>query len=228
MSPIRKYESTWPAFSILLLTLHTLWRQCQNLGDVLIDAIMLLRGALTLLLGLATSFAIAPDAACLSATTPVTLRPSAILISKPDPVSVIFEGPNCSKAGVWEVAFGGQRALATFAEASNTTAVLIQATPPSVPSSITVDVKVFYNSQAVHVSPQALVYYGPFALDRAVIQSSSSFIIHGRSLPVLLIKPTVALRVSLSTSLSPRLFSLVVGDHTNQTVRQSSYITNLH
>jgi len=177
--------------------------------------------ALALLLALlATGSALAPNAACLSATTPVTLRPSAISFSKPDPVSVIFEGANCSDEGVWEVAFGGQRVQATFARASNTTTVVLQATPPSAPSPTTVDVKVIYNSQTLHASPRALVYYGPFALDRAVLRSRTSFLIHGRNLPTLPLKPTVALRVSLATSLSPRLFSLVVGDYTNQTVRR--------
>ena len=177
--------------------------------------------ALALLLTLlASGSALAADAACLSALASVAVRPSAILFSKPDAVGVTFEGANCSKAGVWEVAFGGQRVPAIFARASNTTTVVLQATPPSAPSPTTVDVKVIYNSQTLHVSPRALIYYGPFALDRAVLRSRTSFLIHGRNLPVLPVKPTVALRISLATSLSPRLFSLVVGAHTNQTVRR--------
>jgi hypothetical protein len=146
------------------------------------------------------------------------LHPTATTFSSPDHIELSFDGSPSCQAGVWEIAFGGQRVLADFARLANASTIVLTAKPPAVPSPrLTVDVKVLLNSKTLHVSPQALVYYGPYALDRAILQSNTSFLIEGRNLPVVS-KPTAALRVSFLSTLSPRLFSLVVEDYDNQTV----------
>jgi hypothetical protein len=139
-------------------------------------------------------------------------------MSKPDPVQITFDGPLCRQEGAWEVDFGGQRVSASFARVSNNS-VQLTATPPTVPSPTTVDVKIVYNSQPLHVSPQSIFYYSPYALDNVSIQSSTSFLIQGRNFPVLPTKPVVILRVYLSTALSPHMFLLLVETHDAHAVR---------
>jgi hypothetical protein len=102
------------------------------------------------------------------------------------------------------------RVPADHAYAENNTFRLTSTPPKQSTAYLQVDVTAIRNGETVHLSPQALVYYGPFAIFDAVVASNASFRASGRHLPMLSTNPTVTLRVTLASSISPLFLSLLV------------------
>ena len=166
---------------------------------------------------LLASCAIAACSSCITATTPVIIQPVAIPAFKPHPITVSFQGSTCSHNDSWELSFGELRVPADFAFNENGTVVL-SATAPRQARPLTVDVKVIQNLETVLFSPQALVCFGPYTVYDATATSKTSLQLLGHNLPILATKPTINLRVSLVSSVSPVLLALVVTNSSSDTV----------